>query len=71
MTGDVDPTLLPIDSTADNGLKRSGDRFHFNWAVPSGAGKCYQVFIQTVDGATLMVGSVSGTPVLEAYFKSK
>jgi hypothetical protein len=71
LTGDIDPTLLPIDSTADNGLRRTGDRFHFNWAVPKGAGKCYQILVKTPDGSTTMVGSMSGTPVQEAYFKSK
>ena len=70
-TGDVDPTLLPIVSTADTGLRRTGDRFQFNWFVPKGAGKCYQVVIQTVDGSTVMVGAVGGTPVVEAYFRSK
>jgi hypothetical protein len=71
VSGDIDPTLLPIESTADNGLRRTGDRFHFNWAVPKGAGKCYQIVIQTIDGSTMMVGSMSGTPVQEAYFKTK
>ena len=70
-TGDVDPTLLPVISTNDKGVVRTGDRFHFNWAVPNGAGKCYQVLIQTVDGSTTMVGNLSGTPVVEAYFKTK
>jgi hypothetical protein len=71
VTGDVDPSLLPIDSTADTGLRRSGDRFHFNWAVPKGAGKCYQIVVKTVDGSTTMVGGLSGIPVHEAWFKSK
>jgi hypothetical protein len=71
VSGDIDPTLLPIDSTADTGLRRTGDRFHFNWAVPKGAGKCYQILVRTVDGSTTMVGSLAGTPVHEAYFRSK
>ncbi|MEZ0240385.1 MAG: PxKF domain-containing protein, partial [Chloroflexota bacterium] len=70
-SGVVEPDLIPITSTADTGLRRTGDRFHFNWAVPKGALKCYQVLIQTVDGSTTMVGSLSGTPVQEAWFKSK
>ena len=70
-SGAVDPTLLPVVSTNDKGVWRTGDRFHFNWAVPSGAGKCYQVLIQTIDGSTVMVGSLSGTPVQEAYFRTK
>jgi Bacterial Ig-like domain (group 3) len=71
LTGDIDPTLLPIVSTTDTGLRRTGDRFHFNWSVPKGAGKCFQILVKTVDGSTTMVGSMSGTPVQEAYFKSK
>ncbi len=67
----IDPLLLPIVSTADTGLRRTGDRFHFNWAVPKGAGKCFQILVKTVDGSTTMVGSMSGTPVQEAFFKSK
>ncbi len=70
-SGIVEPDLIPVASTADTGLRRTGDRFHFNWAVPKGALKCYQVLIQTVDGSTTMVGSLSGTPVQEAWFKSK
>jgi hypothetical protein len=70
-TGDIDPTLLPIVSTADTGLRRTGDRFHFNWAVPKGAGRCYQIVVQTIDGSTTMVGSLRGSPVVEAYFKTK
>ena len=70
-SGDVDPTLLPIDATNSAGLMRTGDRFHFNWAVPKGAGKCYQIVIKTVDGSTAMALTMAGTPVVEAYFKSK
>ncbi|HET9757245.1 MAG TPA: PxKF domain-containing protein [Candidatus Limnocylindrales bacterium] len=70
-SGVVEPDLIPVASTADTGLRRTGDRFHFNWAVPKGALKCYQVLIQTVDGSTTMVGSLNGTPVQEAWFKSK
>jgi hypothetical protein len=70
-SGYVEIELMPIVSTAETGLRRTGDRFHFNWAVPKTAGKCYQVLIKTVDGSTTMVGSMSGTPVQEAYFKSK
>lgn len=70
-SGIVEPELIPIVSTAETGLRRTGDRFHFNWAVPKTAGKCYQVLVKTVDGSTTMVGSMSGTPVQEAYFKSK
>ena len=71
LSGDIYPDLLPIDSTADTGLRRTGDRFHYNWAVPKGAGKCYQILVRTPDGSTTMVGSMSGTPVQEAFFKSK
>lgn len=71
LSGDIDPTILPIDSTNGAGLMRTGDRFHFNWAVPKGAGKCYQIVIQTVDGSTAMATTMAGTPVVEAYFKSK
>ena len=70
-SGVVEPDLIPIVSTAETGLRRTGDRFHFNWAVPKTAGKCYQVLVKTVDGSTTMVASMSGTPVQEAYFKSK
>ncbi len=70
-SGIIEPELIPIVSTAETGLRRTGDRFHFNWAVPKTAGKCYQVLVKTVDGSTTMVGSMSGTPVQEAYFKSK
>jgi hypothetical protein len=70
-SGDVDATLLPIDATNSAGLMRTGDRFHFNWAVPKGAGKCYQIVIKTADGSTAMSLTMAGTPVVEAYFKSK
>jgi hypothetical protein len=69
--GWVDPSVLPTELTSNTGLMRTGDRFHFNWAVPRVSGKCYQVFIRTVDGSTTLVGSMTGTPVLEAFFKSK
>jgi hypothetical protein len=71
VNGDLDPTLLPTELATNTGLMRTGDRFHFNWAVPKTAGKCYQVYIKTPDGSTVMVASMAGTPELEAYFKSK
>ena len=41
---------------------RTGDRFHFNWAVPKGAGECYQIVIQTVDGSTAMSTTMRRNP---------
>jgi hypothetical protein len=70
-TGYTDPVVLPTELLSNTGLMRTGDRFHFNWAVPKGTGKCYQVFIKTVDGSTMIVGSITGTPVVEAFFQSK
>ncbi|MEX2183944.1 MAG: PxKF domain-containing protein, partial [Chloroflexota bacterium] len=70
-SGDIDPDLIAADSTAAKGLLRTGDRFHYNWAVPKGAGKCYQVLIQTVDGSTAMYTSLTSTTVATAFFKSK
>jgi hypothetical protein len=71
VVGEVDPILLPTELASLAGLRRTGDRFHFNWAVPKAAGVCYRVFIQTVDGSTEMVGSLGSDIKLEAYFRSK
>ncbi len=71
LVGEVDPVLLPTELASNTGLRRTGDRFHFNWAVPKSAGQCYRVFIQTVDGSTEMVGTFNSSTKLEAYFRSK
>jgi hypothetical protein len=70
-TGWVDPVVLPTELTSNTGLMRTGDRFHFNWAVPKTAGKCYQVYIRTMDGSTVILASTTGTAIVEAFFKSK
>jgi hypothetical protein len=44
--------------------------FIFNWSVPKAANKCYHVWVEAMDGTTTMTGP-GGTPIHEAYFKSK
>jgi subtilisin family serine protease len=53
VSGDIDPQLLEADSTSAVGLRYSSGQFIFNWAVPKGAGKCYQVTIVAADGTQL------------------
>jgi hypothetical protein len=69
-TGIVDPALIDTVATGGTVLRYDGTsgQFIFNWTVPKGAGKCYQVTVQTVDHSTAMTLYNVG---VEAYFRSK
>jgi hypothetical protein len=62
-SGILDPVLIEAAPTGGTGLRfdASEGQYIFNWAVPSGAGKCFQVLVTASDGTTLQ----------GAYFKTK
>jgi hypothetical protein len=68
--GDLDTTLLP-DATGGTSLRYADGQFIFNWAVPKGAGKCYQVWVKSADGWTQMFSSFTSATEQKAYFRSK